>query len=331
MSEAEPKILVVGAGAVGQAYAYWLLRGGAQLSFLVKPKYAAAMRAGQTVYPLNRSKWRGEALGDYGVLDDLGEVAASTWDQVWLCVASTALSEAWLAELAEAIGEATLVSLTPGLEDKARICRFVPEDQVVLGMIPFMSFQAPLPGSEREVAPGVAWYCPPFSPTPFSGAAARRDWALWALEQGGGKGASHVDVGRSSAAAAAVFQPYLVALEMSDWSFRALRRHPGLGLARRAGTEALGVVRSVHGSAPRLPGLLNRTWVLKAITYGGPWLPPFDLETFLRVHFTKVGAQTLAMLETWSRRAAEADLPHDALDQLRDGLREWRARPGAGT
>ncbi len=331
MNEAEPQILVVGAGAVGQAYAYWLLRGGAQLSFLVKPKYTEAMGVGQTVYPLNRSKWRGEPLGDYGVIDDLGEAAGTTWDQVWLCVASTALSEAWLAELAQVVGEGTLVSLTPGLEDKARICRFVPEEQVVLGMIPFMSFQAPLPGSDREVSPGIAWYCPPFSPTPFSGEAARRDWVIWALEQGGGKAASHVDVGRASAAVAAVFQPYLVALELSGWRFRALRRHSGLGIAQEAGREALEVVRSVYGSAPRLPGLLNRPWILKAITYGGPWLPPFDLETFLRVHFTKVGAQTLAMLETWSRRAAEAGLPHDGLDRLRAELKEWRARPGADT
>jgi 2-dehydropantoate 2-reductase len=327
----EAKILVVGAGAVGQAFAYWLIRGGAELTFLVKPKYTESMGAGQRVYPLNRTRWKGEDLGRYDVMDDLSEVAQQSWDQVWLCVASTALTESWLAELAGAIGSATLVSLTPGLEDKDRICRFVPEEQVVLGMIPFMSFQAPLPGSTRNVEPGVAWYVPPFSPTPFSGPSERRDWVIYALEQGGGQAASHVDVGRSTAAVAAVFQPYLIALELADWRFRTVRKHAALKLAQKAGEEALEVVRRFHGSAPRLPGLLNRPWVLKAVTYGGPWLPPYDLETFLRVHFSKVGSQTMAMLETWCERAEAADLPHDALDALRESLMEWRTRPGADT
>ena len=327
MNRSEAKVLVVGAGAVGQAYAYWLIRGGAEVTFLVKPKYAETMREGQRVYPLNRSGWQGEDLGSYGVLDEMAEVAQQTWDQVWLCIASTALAEDWLAELAAAIGSATLVSFTPGLEDKARICRFVPEEQVVLGMIPFMSFSAPLPGSKQSSEPGVAWYVPPLSPTPFSGPAERRDWAIYALERGGGKAASHVDVGRSTAAVAAVFQPYLVALELADWRFREVRQHPALKLAKQAGDQALEVVRSVHGTVPRLPGLLNRPWVLKAVTYGGPLLPPYDLETFLKVHFSKVGAQTLAMLETWCARAEAAGLPHDALDELRDALREWRARP----
>lgn len=330
MSTSEARILVVGAGAVGQCYGYYLSRGGAELSFLVKAKYKAELEQGLTVYPLNKSRWKPQRLEGFGVLDSMAEVAQQTWNQVWLCVASTALNDDWLAELAQAVGDATLVSFTPGLEDRSRICAHFPEEQVVQGMIPFMSFQAPLEGMEKPHEPGVAWYIPPFSPTPLTGEAERRDWAIWALERGGAPVASHVDVGQAAAAAAAVFQPYLVALELADWRFAGLRRHPDLKLAKAAGDEALAVVRDFHGQLPRLPGLLNRPLTVSVATRFAPLLIPYDMETFLKYHFSKVAAQTSQMLATWCRQAEARGLEHSSLSLLAEKLSEWRARPASG-
>ena len=50
------KVLVVGAGAVGQVYGWHLKRGGVDLTFYVKEKYRAEVEAGLTVYPLNEGQ-----------------------------------------------------------------------------------------------------------------------------------------------------------------------------------------------------------------------------------------------------------------------------------
>ena len=271
----------------------------------------------------------GEGLGRYDVMDDLSEVAQQSWDQVWLCVASTALTESWLAELAGAIGSATLVSLTPGLEDKDRICRFVPEEQVVLGMIPFMSFQAPLPGSTRNVEPGVAWYVPPFSPHPFPSRRATRLGGLcfWS-GAGDRRRVMWMWVGRRRRSLR--FSAYLIALELADWRFRTVRKARRFEACSKRERKLSKWFVDSTAAAPSAR-LVESVGFAKAVTYGGPLAPSYDLETFLRVHFSKVGSQTMAMLETWCERAQAADLPHDALDALRESLMEWRARPGADT
>ena len=89
-------ILLVGAGAVGQAYGRHLQLGGAKISFLVREQYAEGCRAGLMLYPLNRPKatrWQPVPLERFGVLTGIEEVAAHTWEQVWLCISSTAETE----------------------------------------------------------------------------------------------------------------------------------------------------------------------------------------------------------------------------------------------
>ncbi|HIA02218.1 MAG TPA: hypothetical protein EYN66_09955, partial [Myxococcales bacterium] len=44
------KVLIIGAGAVGQIYGYFLQRAGAEVSFFVKDKYAEECRQG---FPLH--------------------------------------------------------------------------------------------------------------------------------------------------------------------------------------------------------------------------------------------------------------------------------------
>ena len=94
MSGANPqklRILLIGAGAVGQVYGRHLQLGGAEVAFYVKPKYADEARAGYRMYPLNQGRdvpavvWK-----DFGVRTDLPATLAQGWDQVWLCVSTTA-------------------------------------------------------------------------------------------------------------------------------------------------------------------------------------------------------------------------------------------------
>ena len=65
--------------------------------------------------------------------------------------------------------------------------------------------------------------------------------------------------------------------------------------------------------------------VFRLATRIAPALAPLDLETYLRVHFTKVGAQTLASLSDLVTTAKTHNLPSDALAQLQGHLRTRRA------
>ena len=46
------RVCIVGAGAVGQVYGLHLQRGGAEVSFLVRDKYAEETAAGMVLHPL---------------------------------------------------------------------------------------------------------------------------------------------------------------------------------------------------------------------------------------------------------------------------------------
>jgi len=50
-----------------------------------------------------------------------------------------------------------------------------------------------------------------------------------------------------------------------------------------------------------------------------PRLMPLDLETYLRVHFTKVGDQTRDFLRTYTSLGEAAGLPTGALARLEPG------------
>ncbi len=344
--QAPPRVLVVGAGAVGQAYGHCLARGGAALTFLVKPKHAAAARGGFSVYPLNqRAARRGEPqrLEGFEVLTSAQEVAArgaaAPWDAVWLCVSATALRGDWLGPVLEATGDATVVLLTPGLEDRRYVLDVLEasasagggaggraEARLVQGVITLMAFHAPL-GDEGEGedtlgarAPGIAYWLPPGAKLPLAGEAVRVAALVRALGRGGCRARLDPEAARSGALASAVMMPYLAALELAGWRFDAVRRSPELVRAWRAGREAAAVVAAETGAKPGWPARLLRPWSVRLLSRLAPLLFPFDIERFLCVHFTKVGDQTRFMLGRYAALAAQRRLPHAHLDALAAAL-----------
>jgi Ketopantoate reductase PanE/ApbA len=179
---ASPRVLLVGAGAVGQVFAKYLQAAGCEVSFLVKPAHAAEARGGFTLHAfrgLSRTP-RPLSLSGVEVLVSLEEVAARRWEQVWLCVSSSALrAGTWVAELARATGGATWVTLQPALEDRDWLLQRVPAERLVCGNIPFLSFAAPLaPGGTP--ASGTVFWLPPLAQGLFSGPEHKKDrGAVW--------------------------------------------------------------------------------------------------------------------------------------------------------
>jgi 2-dehydropantoate 2-reductase len=309
------RVLIVGAGAVGQVFGHHLALGGAEVTFLVKPKYAEDCRRGLTLYALDRTAPRAQRFAGFGVITAPQEAASTRWDQVYLTVSSTALHAGdWLAELATATGDATVVFLQPNLGDRARLTSLVEPRRVVDGMIGFLAYHAPLPGETRFTEPGIAYWFPP-APNPFSGERAAD--VVAALRRGKLPSRKIRDVTATAPFQSAALYAYLAALEGAHWSFRDLGRGDGLQLAGRGAAQAMAI--SAHELGHRVPWrirLAARPFVIRIVLSLARRVAPLDLETYLRVHFTKLADQTRAGFASYLAHGQKAGLPTGAVEQL---------------
>lgn len=315
------RALVIGAGAVGQVYGQHLASGGAEVGFLVKPEHAEETRAGFTLYPLNRRRRRRgdpERFTGYTVYASIPDAAREHWDQVYLAMSSTALRDgSWLAELALRIGGATIVLLQPGPEDRDFLLRHVPEDRVVQGIITLIGYRAPLPGEARFPAPGVAYWFPPLSPSPMSGSTARVEAVVAALRGGGLPARKVRDVSTRVHFVVAFMMPVFAVLESVGWRFHRFRQSEHLALALRASREAMDVVAHTRAQRPPLAlRLVARPIFVRALLRLAPLMVPFDLESYLQAHFTKVGDQTRDFLRSYLAWGRSGGIRIDALERV---------------
>ena len=307
-----PSILIVGAGAVGQAYAFHLAQSGAAVTFLVKDKYLRTMEHGLDIHVLAGPQRGRHHLTHLRITSELDEAMEGAWDQVWLCVSSPALHGDWLNTLCSKLGDATLVMLQPGMHDYERVTRLVPESQVVRGMITLVSYKAPLEGDTGE--PAMTWWFPPFSPTPFAGESTRVNEVVSPLKAGG-LPAKHVrELDTQLRVGSALLMPLIAALEDAEWSLDQVSQPERLKLAAKAARQCLDI--SIPGRLNLVKALLTRPWLLHLALSIAPRLTPFNLEAMLRFHFTKVGLQTRVMLQEYEDSATPQQAT-DAINALR--------------
>jgi 2-dehydropantoate 2-reductase len=306
--------LLVGAGAVGRVLGLHLQRGGARLAFLVKPAHADEARRGFWLQPLARGRQRPALrLDGYDVLTRTDEVAARAWDCIVLCVSSPALRRGrWLDELAAASGAATVVAIQPGLDDPEYLGARVDGERLVWGMFSMVSYASDA---------GTAYWRPPFGRLPFSGPAARVRPLVETLTRGGLPARAHRDVPGALAFAGAALDVHVLALARAGWRFDALARDRALVADTHAALgEALAIAARHRGAkSPFLVGHLA-PWHTRLALRLGPRLTPFDLESYFRSHFTKVGEQSAAWLRTYLALAARHRLPSRALARFAEEL-----------
>ncbi|HTR56442.1 MAG TPA: 2-dehydropantoate 2-reductase N-terminal domain-containing protein [Kofleriaceae bacterium] len=305
------KALIVGAGAVGQVFGYHLARGGAEVTFFVRPKYVDECKRGFTLYPLaDKDAVRFEGFGV------VTTAAGGGWDQVYLTVSSPALRAGeWIAELARQTGDATIVKLQPGLDDREFLIARMARERIVDGTINFLSYHAPLPGEVRFAEPGMAYWLFP-GKGPFSGDdPARVAAVVEALEAGGLPAKAVPDATTLSRFGAAILCTFVAALEAADWSFAAMRAQRTVDLGARAAAEALRVVGGERG-APLAPRLVAHPLVFRTILRVAPHVMPVDLEAYLRAHFTKIADQTHETLGEYVARGKAAGMAVPALAEL---------------
>jgi hypothetical protein len=72
---------------------------------------------------------------------------------------------------------------------------------------------------------------------------------------------------------------------------------------------------------PAMPAwLVSRPAAIRLILRGSKYIVPFDFETYLQVHFTKVGEQMHQGLRDFVRHGADLGVPTLAIGQLLDRL-----------
>ena len=288
------KVLIVGAGAVGQVYGYHLSRGGASVTFFAKEKYRAELEAGTTLYWLNQGT---EPIGwsDFSVICNLDDVGAGEWDQVWLCVSSTALNGDWLEPFLSRVEASTLVALQPGFATRSLLTALYPSALLVSGLINMISYQSPLPGEDNGME-GIAYWFPPGGKQIFSGEPNPVRDVVSGL-RAGNCGAKRVrDASYQTAVGSAFLMPLIASLESAGWSFAKLAEKDRLRLAVQAAREAMLVVADHFDEpAPWLRHVVSVP-VLRLVMKLAPKVCPLNIEVYLQYHFLKVRDQTQALM-----------------------------------
>ncbi len=312
--------VLVGAGAVGIAYGWFLARAGQEVAYRVKPRHAQELAAGTNVYfPKKRGVREPIRFEGYEVLTSDDEVRARGADVAWLCMSATAMRGPWLEPFLAALGpDTTLVMLTPGAEDRRYLAERFPEERIVAGLITLVAWQSPLPG-EPPHPPGIAIWLPPLTRLPFRGPAARARAVVDALNGAGAPagapslprvakfaGAELTDGG---SLASGILTTHISALEGAGWTFAGLRKSPLKKLASQASREAIAVLAALQGRRPPLSRALVRPWTILPALRLAAWRVPYDLEVYFRYHFTKVRDQTAFSMRELERLGHDRGMP----------------------
>ena len=326
------RVLIVGAGAVGQVYGLHLARAGARVSYLVRERYVDLHSDGFDLFEIGllrpTSKAAHRHFDAQHLIHSPEQIEAlGPWDQVWLTIPSNALTGAWLERFAPAFGEADVVCLQPGPTDRDLILDHVPARRLIQGMIGFVAYQGPLDGERLPQGHegGLVYWLPPGSPSLFDSESERAlERLLDRLETGGCPAAHDPNLAHTSAYPTCALIPFLVGLEARQWSLKALRRDgPLLALITAASQEARDIMEQKSGTPPpTLLPLLYRPVTLKAALGLLPSISPFPLQTYLRYHFMKVRAQTQETMQTYIELGEAQGIATTNLKTLLDHVRE---------
>jgi ketopantoate reductase len=314
------KVLVVGAGAVGQVYGLYFERGGADVSFYVKPKYVPHLKAGLTLFPLNQGKNPPAIrLKNYRVISELHEVAQTMWDVVLLTVPSDALYSPWLSEFSSQINtQATIISLQPGHNDRQELLKYFPEKNVIPGVITLISFATPLDASGPQEN-GMAFWFPPLTKAFFDGESTVVSEIIRILNAGGFPAARKklLDDPGFVYFGSTFLNLFIRNLELNEWELGAFHNDEVSKLLKDSTLEGFEVVSKKFSlSTPFFKHFLGKTFYNLAIKLALKMMP-FDLEKYLKIHFTKVAPQMRKNLHDLISEGHKYNLPLKALIKLR--------------
>lgn len=338
-------VLIVGAGAVGQAYGYHLYRAGCRVTFFVRAHHVENL----TSYPLTlhrlfmfgksqRNEWREFSVAS---TEEQVRAGADTWDAVIFTAPQDALRrDNFAANFTQWVGQrATIVVTSSGFGDLElfRDEIGVSKDRLVYNMISSINWQAPIPNERWQPVPpatgpnaAIAYLAP--SALPFDGPLDRVRPIVDAFNRGGLAATIQHDLKASVSSVDAPFNAILVALEACDWSFDTLRHSPLLDLATKAGDEALVIAAKKNGTPPSsMTRWLLGPWFVGSLIWLAPRLMPFDFERYIKYHFTKVGEQVFQVNQAFIEQGKALGLPVANLQKLTDSNPRYHERTAAAS
>lgn len=324
-------LLIVGAGAVGSTYGYLASRGGAKVTYLIKPKHRADLANGAQLYWWQGRTAESVVFRDFDLIDDPKSLRSRKFDAVLITLPSDKFRAggwlaAFLADFEAGSPDARIWSLQPAANDQAYLREKVGEAafdaRVVRGKIPILGYLAPLPGESFEKT-GHAFYVPPGAKATWSaknGAAAEEAARLF---DAGGLASKVVDGAPKAAdlVPEALLRGIVAGLERSEWSFDRLLNGENLHLATGAMREMMAIgakhQKTADPSAKWWVRLATSAPGVKALVRLARKIIPFDFEGFMRVHFTKVDAQMHLNLDEQIEFAKRNGIPTTNLVLLR--------------
>ncbi len=321
-------VLIVGAGAVGQVYGYHLAKGGADVSFYIKEQHAAELDRGFDLYRLSlfgkilKGRTRHHHFKQFSYISDTTSLRQQSYDYILNTVSSTALRSGWWEEFSDVTGDADIVSLQPALDDAEFILKALPKERFIKGLIQFFSYQSPLPGNTEPA--GVHYLLPPVAGS-FEGEGGSASDLIQALKSGGFNAQPRENLNFYSSSLSSITIPLTAALEVSDWRISRLVEHENLQLGLDASREANQAIALTLGGKPVSSRLLKQ-WLVRLLLRIAPFVSPFDVEAYMKFHFSKVGDQTRLMLEQFIAHARDHELPHSANSKLLEALYELDAQ-----
>ncbi|MDF1780335.1 MAG: 2-dehydropantoate 2-reductase N-terminal domain-containing protein [Alcanivoracaceae bacterium] len=308
-----PRILIIGSGAVGAVYGHHLAMAACRPTYLIRDTKSDNSKMPRT---LHRYSLVGKKIDSRQQHLRTITLGCTGWDQVWICLPSSAIESPWLLKQLALLDPYTPIILwSPDFRDRDILQKHYsgPISRALIGII---SFQTPLPG-ENTPSEGIAYVAPPRSAV-LEDSEAGNQAAAW-LKAGGLPTAINDNLALHEARMTALLQPVIAALEITQWSLKKLRQSQWLSVATKAAREAKAVGETYLGKPPSrsIPG---QHFLLKTAISVAPTLLPFPLEPYLRYHFSKVSEQTRIMLDGWIEQGKISKLPITSLEALRSAL-----------
>jgi hypothetical protein len=321
------QVLIVGCGAVGQVYGLFLQQAGVEVGLYDRPeaseKLSRALKSGglrlyQVTYRHRREPVE-RRLTDYRMIRGLKEARAFAPDQIWFTVPSPAYYTDWFRDFLQAVPSRRVVCFIP----EGRRPEFMPKgagERFVFGGTAFMAWQGgPEAGGGRP--DGINFWRAPLG-IPLAGTREGCREAGLVLKKAGFGYTAEAPDSRTQACITAAMTVFMAGLELAGWSLREYRRSPWRGRAAAACREA---VLGQLPAAGALQKALLGTRVLSAAFYlVGVFLPllvPFDLEKYLKFHYTKTREQTLVLLEMFAGDGEKRNLPVDTIRRIQRAMR----------
>lgn len=319
------RVLMVGFGAVGQVFGLFLQKAGVELGCHDRPTATKKLKQAleQDGLSLFQVQSRGKPpiahrLDNFQVLADITECQRFKPDLIWFTVPSPVYYSEWFRDFLQQVPAEHVACFTPEGR-RAEFFRPGAGRDVVFGGVTFMAWQGDLDGGGGK-ANAVNFWLPPLG-IPLLGTEKSCSTVKQVLQKAGFKVMLGEADSSQQASTTAVMTAYVAGLELAGWRLGQFRKSPWLARSARAAREmALGQVVQPRFFTRLSLGILCSPTVFFLIACLLPVLIPFDIEKYLKFHYTKTRDQTLALLEVFSRDAEKRGVPTENTCLLLKGL-----------